>query len=77
MAMDYDLWWRLFKKFGPLKFVDQNIAINRVHVGTKTRNFRKIHYREAMTVVKKYNGSLPLKWWLFQPYAVWARSLID
>lgn len=75
MAMDYDLWWRLFKKNGPLKFVDQIVAINRVHPGTKTRNFRKLHYQEAMSIVKKHNGDLPLKWFLIQPYAIWFKAL--
>jgi glycosyltransferase involved in cell wall biosynthesis len=75
MAMDYDLWWRLFKNNGPLKFVDQIVAINRVHPGTKTRNFRKLHYKEAMKIVKRHNGELPLKWFLFQPYAIWFKAL--
>jgi glycosyltransferase involved in cell wall biosynthesis len=74
MAMDYDLWWRLFKKFGHLGHVQQEIALNRNHDQTKTRTRRKRHYQEAIAVVRKHHGSVPVKWWLAWPLAVWARS---
>lgn len=76
MAMDYDLWWRLFKLVGPLHFVDRFVAVNRVHEATKTNTQRRRHYREAIEVVRKYNGHVPLKWWLAQPYAVWLKSIV-
>lgn len=76
MAMDYDLWWRLFKLVGPLHFVDRYVAVNRVHEATKTNTQRRRHYREAIEVVRKYNGHVPLKWWLAQPYAVWLKSIV-
>lgn len=75
MVMDYDLWWRLYKTFGPLCFVDEYIAVNRVHASTKTNTQRKRHYREAMGVVRSHYGSVPFKWWLAQPYAVWFKSI--
>ena len=77
MAMDYDLWWRLYKSDGPLQFIDDFIAVNREHNATKTKTQRRRHYKEAMTVVNKHYGRLPLKWWLAQPYAVWFKSIID
>ena len=76
MAMDYDLWWKLFKRFGPPLFVDAEVAVNRRHAGTKTSSQRRLHYREAMAVVRKHHGRVPLKWWLAQPFAVWYRSLV-
>lgn len=76
LAMDYDLWWRLFKAIQPLHFVDQFVAVNREHECTKTKTQRRRHYQEAMQVVRKHHGALPLKWWLAQPYAVWFKSLI-
>lgn len=75
MAMDYDLWWRLYKKFGTPHFVNDFIAINRMHDQTKTRTQRFRHYREAIDVVRKHHGRVPLKWWLAQPYAVWFQTL--
>lgn len=76
MAMDYDLWWRLFKRFGALQFVDDFVAVNRDHDATKTKTLRRRHYQEATSVVRKYHGRLPLKWRLAQPYAEWFKSLI-
>jgi len=75
MAMDYDLWWRLFKQVGALQFVDEFVAVNRDHEATKTKTLRRRHYQEAMAVVRKHHGRVPLKWWLAQPYAVWFKSI--
>ncbi len=76
MVMDYDLWWRLFKSLGPLHFVDDFVAVNREHEDTKTKTQRRLHYQEAMKVVLKHHGRVPLKWWIAQPYAVWFKSLV-
>lgn len=75
MAMDYDLWWRLFKYSGPLQFFDDFVAVNREHDETKTKTQRRRNYQEAIKVVRKYYGRVPLKWWLAQPYTVWFRSI--
>lgn len=74
-AMDYDLWWRLYRVFGPLVHVPQVTAINRMHSQTKTRNNRVAHYEEAITVVRRHHKRVPMKWWLAQPYAVWWKAL--
>ena len=76
MAMDYDLWWKLYKRFGAPAYVAEYVAVNREHSGTKTARNRRLHYREAMAVVRKYHGRVPLKWYLAQPYAVWWRGLL-
>lgn len=76
LAMDYDLWWRLFKNFGQLHFVDKFIAVNREHGATKTKTQRRLHYQEAIRVVREHYGRVPLKWWLAQPYAVWLKALL-
>ncbi|WP_245570171.1 glycosyltransferase family 2 protein [Bradyrhizobium ottawaense] len=75
-ALDYDLWWRLYRRFGPLVHVPRILAVNRLHADTKTRNNRAAHYAEAMRVVRRHHGSLPVKWWLAQPYAVWWKALL-
>lgn len=75
MAMDYDLWWRLYRHGGPLLFLPDYVAVNREHEDTKTKTQRRRHYTEAMRVVLKHHGRVPLKWWWAQPYAVWYKSI--
>jgi len=76
MAMDYDLWWKLFRRFGPPAYVPEYVAVNREHGRTKTATKRVQHYREAISVVRRHHGSVPLKWYIAQPYAVWWRSFV-
>ncbi len=71
MALDYDLWWKLYRRFGPLRFIDAFLSTNREHAATKTKSQRRAHYREAMAVVKRHYGRIPIKWYVAQPYAVW------
>jgi glycosyltransferase involved in cell wall biosynthesis len=74
MTMDYDLWWKLFKKFGSFPMVNEYVAVNREHAETKTRRLRRKHYREAIATVRKHYGYAPAKWWLYYPYAVWWKA---
>ncbi|MDF1757352.1 MAG: glycosyltransferase family 2 protein [Legionellaceae bacterium] len=76
MAMDYDLWWRLYKSAGPIAFIDKFVAVNREHDATKTKTQRRRHYKEAIQIIRQNHGSVPLKWWLYQPYSVWFKSLV-
>lgn len=75
MALDYDLWWRLYRECGPPVLVKKFIAVNRVHHDTKTNKNRALHYHEAIRVVKKYYGRLPLKWRIYKFYSVWFKSI--
>jgi glycosyltransferase involved in cell wall biosynthesis len=75
LAMDYDLWWRLYRRFGPLIHVPRVTAVNRMHPDTKTRNNRVAHYAEAIAVLRRHRGRAPIKWRLAQPYAVWWKAL--
>ena len=75
-AMDYDLWWKLYRKGGRPAFVDAQLAMNRRHPETKTTSQRRAHYDEAIAVVRKHYGRVPIKWYLAQPFAVWLRSKI-
>ena len=75
MAMDYDLWWRLYKAYDVFGYVNEAIAVNRMHDSTKTKTQRRLHYREAIKTVHKYYGHVPMKWWVAQPYAVWFKAL--
>ena len=59
-AIDYDLWWRLYRECGPLEFVDRLVAINRIHPQTKSSNNRYEHFREGVAVVRRHGGRVPL-----------------
>jgi glycosyltransferase involved in cell wall biosynthesis len=76
LVMDYDLWWRLYKRFGRPAFVDDYLAANRRHRETKTTSHRRQHYDEAIEVVRRHYGRVPLKWYVVQPFSVWLRSKI-
>lgn len=75
LALDYDLWWRLYRHCGAMTFSDCFVAVNREHPQTKTQTQRKRHYDEAIKVVSRHYGRVPWKWWLAWPYAVWFRSI--
>jgi GT2 family glycosyltransferase len=77
LALDYDLWWRLYKTFSPLTFVDEFVALNRDHTDNKTNSLRRLHYSEAIRIVRKHYGRVPIKWWLHQPYAVTLKFLAN
>ena len=75
MAMDYDLWWRLFHHGGSLHYIRTAVAGTRLHNQTKTATRRADHYRESMAVVRNHYGSIPLKWYLAWPFMVSLRGL--
>lgn len=70
MSLDYDLWWRLYKCFGPMLYTERIVAASRDHRETKTNVFRRRHYRESMRIVRKHYGKVPLKWYLAWPFRV-------
>ena len=76
-AMDYDLWWRVFLRFGPMHRLRQVVAVNRAHHATKTRSARRGQIDEAMQIVQRHTGRVPLKWYLAWPYSVWLKSWLN
>lgn len=73
-AMDYDLWWRLFTRFGPLVRLRRPVAANRQHLDSKTQSSRRAQITEAMRIVQRHAGRVPIKWYLNWPYSVWFKS---
>lgn len=47
LAMDYDLWWRLYKAGGPLVMFNEYVAANRIHANTKTRTLSFRHFQRV------------------------------
>jgi glycosyltransferase involved in cell wall biosynthesis len=74
-ALDYDLWWRVLLRFGsPLQIVNY-VATTRAHMDTKTARARQLHYDEAVSVVRRHYGRVPIKWRIAWPISVGARTL--
>lgn len=73
-SMDYDLWWKILRRFGPPVYVPEFVATNRVHPQTKTSSQRGRHNAESVAVVRKYTGGVPLKWHLAWLWSVWYKS---
>ena len=66
-AMDYDLWLRLYCRFGALGYTSKYCAANRLHKDTKTHNGLQRHYAESMKAVERAYGYVPVKWKLALP----------
>jgi glycosyltransferase involved in cell wall biosynthesis len=77
MAMDYDLWWRLYRRFGPFLYVRRFVAGSRMHRDTKTSRNRREHYDEAMRILMHHTGRVPIKWRLAYPLMVDLRSTMN
>lgn len=77
MSMDYDLWWRLTESFGEFIYINVDVAINRDHEDTKTNTKRRLHYKESMSIVRKYFGRIPLRWYAAWPISVAWRSVVN
>jgi glycosyltransferase involved in cell wall biosynthesis len=67
LAFDYDLWWRLYLRFGRPAQSDAFVAATRRHPATKTATRTDQHYDESMALVQEHWGSVPAKWHLTRP----------
>jgi glycosyltransferase involved in cell wall biosynthesis len=77
MAMDYDLWWRLYRRFGPFLYIRRFVAGSRMHRDTKTSRNRYEHYDEAKRILMCHTGGIPMKWRMAYPLMVDLRSAIS
>jgi len=77
MALDYDLWWRLYRRFGPFLYIRRFVAGSRIHRDTKTSRNRREHYDEARRILIDHTGGVPVKWRLTYPLMVDLRLAIN
>ncbi|REL30180.1 glycosyltransferase family 2 protein [Thalassotalea euphylliae] len=75
LAMDYDLWWRLYNQFGAPQFCRMDIAASRAHADTKTANSIDDHYSESTDVVRNHYGRVPIKWLIAKPIMKIVRAI--
>ncbi len=75
LALDYELWWRLYRECGKPGYCRNFVAGTRAHPETKTATQVEQHYAESMAVVEEHWGRVPLKWRLFAPVMRWWRQV--
>lgn len=75
MSMDYDLWWRIYTTYGEMEYLNNYFAKSRLHKNTKTNSFRKAHYRESISIVKKYTKHISWYWYIKWPWSVWYKTI--
>ncbi|KPA17080.1 glycosyltransferase [Candidatus Magnetomorum sp. HK-1] len=66
MAMDYDMWWRLYQTFGKMTYLRKFVACTRFHEHSKTSLRKHDHYTESIETVRLHTGNVPLKWKFFK-----------
>jgi hypothetical protein len=76
LALDYDLWWRLTSRGEGFLYVKDFVANARRHEDAKTSLRRRDHVREARDVVRRYNGSVPIKWYLPFPAELYLKACL-
>lgn len=60
-ALDYEYWIRIAKSF-PVRKMDDPLANSRLHGACKSVSQRRQTHGEAIAVVRKYFGDVPLSW---------------
>lgn len=61
MCMDYELWIKLSMKYN-FEYIESPIGNTRIYGETKTSLNQKRHLDEAICIIDKYYGSVPLHW---------------
>lgn len=75
LAFDYDLWWRLYRRFGVPAHCDAFVAATRRHRETKTATRTDQHYDESIGIVRDHWGQVPAKWRVTRPVIKGLRKL--
>lgn len=69
MCLDYELWIRLSKKY-KFGYLEEYIGNTRVYEETKTSTLQDIHLNEAISILHKQYGKVPINWiytkWLYK-----------
>lgn len=61
MCLDYEYWIRLAQKY-EFGFLKEYIGSTRMHVETKTSQMQQRHLTEAIRILMKYYGDVPMHW---------------
>lgn len=61
MCLDYEYWIRLAGKY-EFGYIHEYIAATRMHAKTKTATMQDVHVKEAICVLHRYYGRVPMHW---------------
>lgn len=61
MCLDYEYWIRLAQKY-EFGYIREFIGSTRMYGDTKTATMQKIHLEEAINILWKYYGDVPIHW---------------
>lgn len=61
MCLDYEYWIRLSEKYD-FGFIKEYIGATRMHAQTKTATMQAVHAKEAIRILYRYYGKVPVHW---------------
>lgn len=61
MCLDYEYWIRLSRKYD-FGFIKEYIGATRMHAQTKTATMQAVHVKEAVNILYRYYGKVPVHW---------------
>lgn len=75
MCLDYEYWMRLAQKY-EFGFIEEYIGATRMYGETKTATMQQQHLKEAIGILAKYYGKVPMRWVITKVLADRPNSLI-
>lgn len=61
MCLDYEYWIRLARRY-EFGMIREYIGVTRMHAQTKTATMQAVHVREAVRILQRYYGKVPMHW---------------
>ena len=61
MCLDYEYWIRLAQMY-EFGFIREYVGATRMYARTKTATLQSLHFKEAIEILRKYYGKVPLHW---------------
>ncbi len=75
MCLDYEYWIRLAQTY-EFGFIKEYIGSTRIYGDTKTSTMQQQHLKEAMGILLKYYGKVPMHWIVTKVLADYPRSVL-
>ncbi len=76
MCLDYEYWIRLASKY-KFGFIKEYIGSTRVYEGTKTSTMQQRHLKEAIFILMKFYGRVPMHWIVTKMLTDYPKSVLQ